>query len=136
MVKKNVGGAKENNIDIGGAAINHTHNQVGLQAAAWQPVERERVLWPTAWPTGENRAALGAASRCNPKVGGASSPLQVAFGFIFFGCCLLNQGLFVACLAKCLVDVMLPSGCRHNYVVALRLLPLVLLLLELSLAPS
>ena len=81
MVKKNVGGAKENNIDIGGAAINHTHNQVGLQAAAWQPVER------VMWPTGENRAALGAASRCNPKVGGASSPLQdlVTLGFIFFG---------------------------------------------------
>ena len=40
MVPKNVGGAEKNIMDIGGAVIHHTHNQVGLQAAAWQPVER------------------------------------------------------------------------------------------------
>ena len=64
MVKKGVGGAKENIIDIGGLPLTTHTTKWGHNLAAWQPVER--VMWPTS----ENRAALGAASRCNPKAGG------------------------------------------------------------------
>ena len=37
FVFKKVKGTRSNK---GGTAINYAHNQVGLQAAAWQPVER------------------------------------------------------------------------------------------------
>ena len=44
---------------------------------------------------------MGAASRRNPKVGGASSPLQGELGFIFFGFLPRNRVVLATFLLKC-----------------------------------
>ena len=78
--------------------------------------------------TGEDRAALGAAGRCNCMVGGVSSPLQVALGFIIICDCFAIEVSYETYWLFACVQQML---CRHRSCCRWHLSVLLLLLVPL-----